>query len=44
MLKFMQRLDEYTNSIMVALSNPLVSCSRYTSRLSVHWLKCLYSF
>lgn len=44
MFKFMQRLDESTNSIMVALSNPLVSCYRYTSRLRVHWLKCLYVF
>lgn len=42
MFKFMRRLDESTNSIMVALSNPFVSCSRYTSRLRVHWLKCLY--
>jgi len=33
MFKFMQGLDESTTSIMVALSNPLVSCSRYTSKL-----------
>lgn len=36
MLKFMQRLDESTKSIIVPLSNPIVSCSGYTSRLRVH--------
>ena len=41
MFKFMERLDVSTNSIIVALSSPRVSSSRYTSSLRVHWLKCL---
>lgn len=44
MFKFMQRLDDSTNSIMVMLSNPIESCSRFSSRLRVHWLKFLYVF
>ena len=44
MFKFMKRLDVSTNGIIVALSSPLMSSSRYTSRLRVHWLKCLCVF
>lgn len=42
MYKFTQRLDDSSNTIMVALSNPSVSSTRYTSRLSAHWKECLY--
>ena len=41
MFKFMQRLDVSANGIIVALSSPYVSSSRYTSNLRIHWLKCL---
>lgn len=44
MYKFTQRLDDSSNNIMVALSNPTVSSTRYTSRLRAHWTKCLYIF
>ena len=42
MYKFMERLDVSTNSIIVALTSPVMSSSRYASRLRVHWMNCLY--
>ena len=42
MFKFMKRLEESRNGIIVVLVNPTLSCARYTSSLRVHWLKCLY--
>ena len=44
MFKFMCRLDESENSIIEALSSPVNSSYRYTSRLRKHWRNSLYIF
>ena len=43
MFHFMLGLEESGNCIMVALSKPTVSCSRYVSRLRMHCLNCICS-
>ncbi len=42
LFKFMRCLVGLADSVIVGLSNPMMSCSHYSSRLRVHWLKCLY--
>ena len=42
MYNFMCRLDGSENGIIEALTNPRISCSRYTSGLRKHWRDSLY--
>lgn len=42
MFKFMQRLEESENSIIKTLTNPQLSCCRYTSLLRKHWMDKLF--
>ncbi len=42
MYKFICRLDVSENSIIMGLTNPRMSSTRYTSSLREHWHKCLY--
>ena len=42
MYKFMCRLDVSENSVIIGLTNPRKSCTRYTSSLREHWHKNLY--
>ena len=44
MYKFMCRLDVSENSIIEALTSPVSSSYRYTSRLREHWRNSLYIF
>ncbi|XP_042079355.1 uncharacterized protein LOC121814967 [Haplochromis burtoni] len=41
MFNFRERLDGSSNSIILALTDPTLSGSRYSSSLRKHWLKCL---
>ena len=41
---FICRLDQSKNSVMEALSSPVISCYRYTSGLRQHWRDSLYTY
>ena len=42
MYRFVCRVDESVNTIIVSIANPAKSCTRYSSSLRKHWLNSLY--
>ena len=44
MYNFMCRLDKSENKIIEAITSPMKSSYRFTSKLREHWRNCLYTF